>query len=89
MRSEKGMNLQMIERKLLEYLRCHRRPQHIDVVANVIRSSVDTVLGLSMGLRKRGLIEIQASPTGFHLQIPENHSADEVTKVPTLIPIAA
>jgi hypothetical protein len=79
----------MTERKLLEYLRCHRGPQHIGVVANVIRSSVVTVLALSMGLRKRGLIKIQACPTGFHLQIPENHSADEIAIAHMRIPAAA
>jgi hypothetical protein len=79
----------MTERKLLEYLRCHRGPQHIGVVANVIRSSVATVLALSMGLRKRGLIKIQACPTGFHLQIPENQSADEIAIVHMRIPAAA
>jgi hypothetical protein len=79
----------MTERKLLEYLRCHRGPQHIGVVANVVRSSVVTVLALSIGLRKRGLIEIQACPTGLRLQIPENDSADEIAIVDMRIPAAA
>jgi hypothetical protein len=89
MRSGKGDESLMTERKLLQYLRCHRGPQHVGVLASVVRSSVATVLGLSTGLRKRGLIEIRAYPSGFHLQLPENPSANEVTTVCTPIPTAA
>jgi hypothetical protein len=64
------MNSSMTEEKLLQYLRCHQGLQHLGVVANANRCSVARVLELSMDLRKRGLIEIQACPSGFHLRIP-------------------
>jgi hypothetical protein len=68
-RSEEGMNSSMTEEKLLQYLRCHQGLQHIGVVANGNRCSVARVLELSMDLRKRGMIEIRAYSSGFHLQI--------------------
>ena len=60
----------MTEEKLLQYLRCHQGLQHIGVVASANRCSVARVLELSMDLRKRGLIEIRAYESGFHLQMP-------------------
>jgi hypothetical protein len=67
-RSGTGMNSAMTEEKLLKYLRYHQGLQHIGVVANVNSCSVARVLELSMDLRKRGLIQIRAYPSGFHLQ---------------------
>jgi hypothetical protein len=75
MRSEKGMNPSMTEEKLMQYLRCHQGLQHIGVVANANRCSVARVLELSMDLRKRGLMEIRAYESGFHLQMPASCSA--------------
>jgi hypothetical protein len=69
MRSETGMNSSMTEEKLLQYLRCHQGLQHIGVVANANRCSVGRVLELSLDLRKRGLIEVRAYSSGFHLQL--------------------
>ena len=63
------MNSSMTEEKLLQYLRCHQGLQHIGVVANANRCSVARVLELSMDLRKKGLIEIRAYESGFHLQM--------------------
>jgi hypothetical protein len=59
----------MTEEKLLQYLRYHQGLQHIGVVANANGCSVARVFELSMDLRSRGLIEIRAYPSGFHLQI--------------------
>jgi hypothetical protein len=63
------MNSSMTEEKLLQYLRSHKGLQHIGVVANSNMCSVPRVLEVSMNLRKRGLIEVRAYSTGFHLQI--------------------
>jgi hypothetical protein len=68
-RSGKGMNSSMTEEKLLQYLRCHQGLRHIGVVANANSCSVARVLELSMDLRKRGLVEVRAYSSGFHLQI--------------------
>jgi hypothetical protein len=69
------MKSSITEEKLLQYLRCHKGLQHIGVVANSNRCSVVRVLELSMKLRSRGLIEIRAYESGFHLQMPGNCSA--------------
>jgi hypothetical protein len=69
MRSEKGMNSSMTEERLLQYLRCHKGLQPIGVVANANGCSVSRILEVSMDLRKRGLIDVRAYSSGFHLQV--------------------
>lgn len=86
MRSGKGMNSAMTEERLLQYLRCHQGLQHIGVVANANRCSVARVLELSMDLRKRGLIEIRAYESGFHLQMPGGCSAAGARNAHSRIP---
>jgi hypothetical protein len=69
MRSEKRMNSSMTEERLLQYLRYHKGLQHIGVVANANGCSVSRILELSMDLRKRGLVDVRAYSSGFHLQV--------------------